>query len=336
MLAQAIVKTALKYKTELVFISGKPTLVSQMPILQNDLNIAKPLSQDYMMTLAVLLDTISSQIWSNDDIRPLLIDPAVAALFNDPRFVRAQVAAIRPPVDANNDSAEQMFDVVSALIEFRQKIEIIENKNIESARNVQKSSDELLVAADQIKIEVADEFKAFKVEKTAEIEAAREVFEEGLRLRSAFDLWRSKARWHGIRFWIGLALFVGGVVAAISSVLRYGKEFLAILPMKNEEPTYLAILIVVLCAGGYGWVLRFFARYASDNLALGADAAQRRTMVHTYLALAADKNIKVEPSDRSMMLAAAFRPLPGQAVEDINVPTIVEVVQKAVGGGKTG
>ncbi|AZO77506.1 hypothetical protein B5U98_22835 [Bosea sp. Tri-39] len=184
--------------------------------------------------------------------------------------------------------------------------------------------------------QLASDFTAFKVDKTEEINAAREAFEEGLRLRAAFDLWRSKAMWHGVRFWIGLTLFVGGVIAAISSIVRYGKEFLAILPMKNEEPTYLAILIVVICAGGYGWVLRFFARYASDNLALGADAAQRRTMVHTYLALAADKDIKVEPSDRSMMLAAAFRPLPGQSTDDINVPTIVEVVQKAVGGGKAG
>ena len=55
-------------------------------------------------------------------------------------------------------------------------------------------------------------------------------------------------------------------------------------------------------------------------------------MLETYFNLISDPNAKFEDKERSLILKAIFRPLPGQKCDEVNPPTLPDFVKDHFGG----
>lgn len=178
-------------------------------------------------------------------------------------------------------------------------------------------------------------FDEFLDEGRGRIDAIQKQATEATILKGATDLWSNKASSHAWRFGLGLAAIVIVVCLILFEIYSNAGDFLASLPKKPDgEVTYVTVALLTICAIAAGWILRFFGRFVTENMVMQTDAAQRRTMLETYLALVGDKDAKMEQADRTLILNAIFRPLPGHQNEDIAPPTLTEVVRSAASGGK--
>lgn len=111
-----------------------------------------------------------------------------------------------------------------------------------------------------------------------------------------------------------------------------GPEFLAKIPKEADgEIPYATVAMLTVCVIAVGWLLRFLGRFVTENMVMQSDASQREVMIRTYLALVGDEHAKMEQADRTLILNAIFRPLPGHQREDVAPPTLVDVVKSATG-----
>lgn len=182
--------------------------------------------------------------------------------------------------------------------------------------------------------ERAGRFETFLQQASDDIEAARKQATEAGILLSATHLWARKAILHGVGFWLGLAAMAGIVGTGLYMAYLHGPAFLASLPKKADgEVTYVTVALITICAIAAGWLLRFIGRFVTESMVLQTDADQRRVMLQTYLALVGDKDAKMEQADRTLILNAVFRPLPGHQSEDVALPTLLDLARSAVPGG---
>jgi hypothetical protein len=64
-------------------------------------------------------------------------------------------------------------------------------------------------------------------------------------------------------------------------------------------------------------------------VSLAHDARQRHAIIRTYLRLLGDPKKPINEKERILALAALFRPLPGQGLDDVNPPTIADLLKEA-------
>jgi hypothetical protein len=91
----------------------------------------------------------------------------------------------------------------------------------------------------------------------------------------------------------------------------------------------LAIALIAIPTLAIAWLLRFIARLAVQNLALAQDAEQRHAQVSTYLRLLGDPSKPISEKERILALAALFRPLAGQGLDDVSPPTVFDLLKEA-------
>lgn len=177
-------------------------------------------------------------------------------------------------------------------------------------------------------------FETFLDEAKQSITAARRQATEAGVLLHATRLWARKAILHGAGFWFGLAVMAGVICTSLYLAYWHAPAFLAALPKKPDgEVTYVTVALLTICAIAAGWLLRFIGRFVTENMVLQTDADQRRVMLQTYLALVGDKDARMEQADRTLILNAVFRPLPGHQSEDVAPPTLLDLAKSAVPGG---
>lgn len=181
---------------------------------------------------------------------------------------------------------------------------------------------------------VRKEWAAFTEGARAEIAAARAQATEAGIMTGATQLWSRKATRHAISFWLGLLTLVCAVAASLYLLAEAGPRIFASLPKKTDgEVSYVVAFSMVAAIVGVGWLLRFLGRFVTENMMMQSDAVQRRVMLQTYLSLVGDANAKMEQADRTLVLNAIFRPLPGHQSEDVAPPTLADVVKSATGKG---
>jgi hypothetical protein len=182
----------------------------------------------------------------------------------------------------------------------------------------------------------------------AELEAASarlSALQERLATMSAKKLWDRRAKSNAAAFWISTfvlgALLIGVPIWAMTNLdwtlgllTRIVETTMRGLPADPAGPLYalsIATRLVVptLPIILYLWVIRLIVRFNLRSLALMDDATQRDTMMDTYFHLI-EKQAAIK-EDRALILAALFRPLPGQGTDNVEPPNFTEFVTKAMG-----
>lgn len=157
----------------------------------------------------------------------------------------------------------------------------------------------------------------------AEMLALRKAFREEMSLRGPVEYWSNRESNHKKR-----AMIVGGVFAALLvlvgvAIWLTGSWAVAtsVAPKTNPPDTWRLAVVGFVAAIGV-WMLRLVVRMFLSDQHLATDAAERVTMVKTYLALIeSDKLPKDE--DRKLILQALFRPGSDGIVKDEGLPNPV-------------
>ncbi|WP_201829217.1 DUF6161 domain-containing protein [Microvirga zambiensis] len=170
-----------------------------------------------------------------------------------------------------------------------------------------------------------------------DIDAAKALAFEAATFKGAREIWVGKKRKHSWTFGIGLTVLAIVIASAIGVLLSNWHTVLASVPRNTQgefQASFLVFIVVPVVAAA--WVLRIFARWVTNALTLGEDAEQRRAMLETYFSLVGNKDAKMEPSDRILILNAIFRPLPGHQSEDVAPPTLLDLTKEALSTKKVG
>jgi hypothetical protein len=177
----------------------------------------------------------------------------------------------------------------------------------------------------------------WKDERTSAVKALRDEINEYIKIETSIDLWRTKANWHTIGY-ATLGTIFGACLIAVSALFvlsiyyGYATTYVQNLVSLAGNNQFLAISLITIPTLAIAWLLRFIARLAMQNLTLAHDARQRHAQIRTYLRLLGDPKKPISEKERILALAALFRPLPGQGPDDLNPPTIADLLKEAQEG----
>lgn len=176
-------------------------------------------------------------------------------------------------------------------------------------------------------IKSQNEIQAIQASAQEQINLLRNAQEQLLRIGPMVSHWKDKDVKHATGFFVAAGLFVTMTALAIWEISQNGGEYLSKIPAAPEK-SVVATALVIAPIIGYGWVLRLISRFAMQNLSLWDDARQRIALATTYLDLIAQGGTMVTDAERTLALAALFRPVPGQAVaDDVAPPTVADLLK---------
>lgn len=336
-LQAALQRSLERSKFNVAQLEGAPALRGDIPPLPDDTTgrIKAFVGQNPWFALAGILLSFGGAIQPRKDEPPF--GAGIQRLLQDPRLMRSyqewfEVAGFQP---ALKDSVEV---IVTAA---RQKVAQLE-QDMAWVRSLigdaQKREQEWLAGAISARNDAIANINAawteFFAASVEDLEATKRRVTEQTILSNAHDLWSRKAWIHAISFGLGLFLIASVVLVGVFATIEYGPTYIAKLPRKADgEVSYISVATLTMCVIAIGWLLRFVGRYVVEHMVLQADAVQRKTMLQTYLALVGMKEAGMEQADRTLVLNAIFRPLPGHPSDDVAPPTLIEVVKGASGKG---
>lgn len=321
-----------------VFERDKPSILpdqeirvrSPLPLLQvQKMSGLYPFLQTepFFIFAAIIVET-SDTLWVTGEAQLRLAQSSLTRALSDPRLATelANVVSFRM-IQGIADQAHEALQTINS------SGDAITSKMNEALADFGRAKDaELEVVARSFEAR-KNQFDAFLKNAADSIEAARKQATEAGVLLQATRLWARKAILHGLGFWFGLAVMTGVICTCLYLAYWHAPAFLASLPKKPDgEVTYVTVALLTICAIAAGWLLRFIGRFVAANMVLQTDADQRRVMLQTYLALVGDKDAKMEQADRTLILNAVFRPLPGHQSEDVAPPTLLDLAANAVKG----
>jgi hypothetical protein len=170
-------------------------------------------------------------------------------------------------------------------------------------------------------------------EKIDELKARQNALEEAKALKGVSNVWNFRSRWLNLQFWIGLITITATVGFGANYFLENAKDLLSKIPTKVDgDIAYGTLALTFVPIIAVGWVLRIIGRSITSSLTLKEDADHRRSMLETYFNLISDPNAKFEDKERSLILNAIFRPLPGQHPDEVAPPTLPDLIKDHFGG----
>ncbi|MFN0075712.1 MAG: DUF6161 domain-containing protein [Prosthecobacter sp.] len=152
----------------------------------------------------------------------------------------------------------------------------------------------------------------------ANLKNIEDTFHNKLALQKPIDYWREKKVSHvklAKRFaWAsGIVLVVFGVGLGFLIHWAFGNL------EANENPKHWQVGVTIIAAFFVIWIVRLLVRMFLSHQHLAADAAERVTMVQTYLSLSLEGQ-GVAPADRSVILQQLFKSASDGLVKDDGAP----------------
>ncbi|WP_434052360.1 MAG: DUF6161 domain-containing protein [Roseibium sp.] len=162
------------------------------------------------------------------------------------------------------------------------------------------------------------------------LENVKNELKENFILQDAMTLWEDKAKRHMNFFYFGAFIFSATIIVAVVGLLwHWTPVTLAVKSLVPEGQSIalgnlvLVTVPVLACA----WVLRLLSRFTLQNLNLADDALQRSVMAKTFIRLSGEGKVE-EDTDRTIMLNALFRPVPGAKEQDLQPPNLSDFISK--------
>lgn len=214
-----------------------------------------------------------------------------------------------------------------------------------SSNEMEESFAKLAIAIgekSEFESKITDRVGGLDTALNAQIDHKFKEFQINLVINDAAILWSIKARNHRIMYAIGASLFIGAISFFVGCAIIYWPNLIGALPeevFKDHPFGGLALMLIPILA--IAWVLRLISRFTLNNMMLADDAHQRSVMVNTFLKLVSTEvgGDQMEPTDemryavdadkdRTIILNAIFRPLPGTVQEDIQPPSLLDLLNK--------
>lgn len=153
---------------------------------------------------------------------------------------------------------------------------------------------------------------------TTQMENIQKAFREKMALRAPVEYWETRSQHHLGRttvlgWWSfgSMAVLVGALACAAVWVLRTLND--------KGQPDAWRVGVVVLIGVIGVWAIRLIVRMFLSHIHLSTDAAERVTMVKTYLSLV-EAGGTLSDDDRKLILQAVFRPASDGLVKDEGLP----------------
>ncbi len=210
------------------------------------------------------------------------------------------------------------------------------------------SLDEVTSTVEKIKIDVVDNNERLEtITKGIEISEAQvaafaSAVREELKIDTTKKLWKQRARWSCVSFWISATVIAAAILAPPAWAIYHIETVLAFLKRVGDAATQglppdatntqltaatISRLVVITAPLGlYFWAVKLLVRFNTRSMMLMDDARQRHTTLDTYFHLIERSGATTE--ERGLMLNALFRPLPGQGQDSVEPPNFMELVKR--------
>ncbi|WP_151638748.1 DUF6161 domain-containing protein [Noviherbaspirillum aerium] len=159
--------------------------------------------------------------------------------------------------------------------------------------------------------------KALQAHKEA-MSALEQTFREKMTLRAPVEYWEGRHRHHTRRSTV-LGRSVFGSMLALAGAIGLIAYWVLNNLKADGTPEAWRVSVLALVGVLGVWAVRLVVRMFLSNVHLGTDAAERVTMVKTYLALLEGDKLPSD-DDRKLILQALFRPASDGLVKDEGLP----------------
>jgi hypothetical protein len=143
-------------------------------------------------------------------------------------------------------------------------------------------------------------------------------FREKMALRAPVEYWQSRKDHHGRRV-KSMGLWTFGSMAALALMLALGAAWVQAHLGADGKPDAWRVGVLAIVAVLGVWAVRLIVRMFLSHTHLETDAAERVTMVQTYLSLLEGDKLPTD-EDRKLILQALFRPASDGLVKDEGMP----------------
>jgi len=191
----------------------------------------------------------------------------------------------------------------------------------EWAEQTETQTADLNVHIDSFKSKFDEELTAAK----SELENITKTYDDKLALHAAVKYWGIQQKSHNNKaIWFAIAL---GIMTLVVIFTIVGFSYLTLdAPLKE---IHLSKIFTAAALTTFGiWLIKILANIFMSHLHLSTDAQERRTMIHTYLALTR-KGQGPKEEDRQLILQTLFRPSATDMVKNDQGPTqLVDMINR--------
>lgn len=183
-------------------------------------------------------------------------------------------------------------------------------------------------ALQNLHVEQSEAFKALVGKYDEQLTIIEQTYDKKLALQKPVMYWETKEKYHArlSKIFAGVALgATGALVALMILVINW---LFGNLP-SGQDPRHWQIGILATAAFFSIWTVRILLKLFFSHIHLASDAAERRTMILTYLALSRE-GADVAPEDRKLILQHLFRSASdGLVKDDTAPPSILEYLTRS-------
>ncbi len=206
---------------------------------------------------------------------------------------------------------------------FQQLVEQNQVLNIGFEAALKEKSESL----NKLHAEQASDYAKLTEQHVAKLSSIETAYDQKLALQKPVEFWDKKEKehrrlakllgWYALATIVGLATALGVAAYLILSTLA-----------PNDNPKHWQIGVLAVALFFSIWVIRILVRMFLSNLHLAEDAAERRTMILTYLSMAREGS-QFEAKDKHLILQHLFRSASdGLVKDDAAPPTPMEVLTR--------
>lgn len=213
-------------------------------------------------------------------------------------------------------------------LQYSNELTTARSLNDESAEILQKWKDQIELNTKELN-DTEHSFKlnyerAFDSAKN-ELERITTTYDAKLSLQASVRYWGLQKKHHDNRtIAFGITLAVSAILVIIG-LLVFSSQFLDV----NFKEIHISRLVSAAVLTTFGiWVIKILSNIFMSHMHLATDAQERRTMIHTYLALTR-KGHGPKEEDRQLILQTLFRPsTSGMVKEDSGPANLVDMVNR--------
>jgi hypothetical protein len=201
-------------------------------------------------------------------------------------------------------------------------------RNTELNANYDATLQEKRSTLENLHVEQSEAFRALVERYDAELKSIEQTYDQKLALQKPVQYWEEKQREHAKSSkTLGWATALAALVSSIALTLLVYWTFADVAP--DQPPQHWQLGILAAAVFFIAWLIRVLLRLFFSHVHLAGDAAERRTMVLTYLALARE-GADVAPEDRKLILQHLFRSAAdGLVKDDATPPGVWEVITRS-------
>lgn len=241
----------------------------------------------------------------------------------DIQYLKAEFVSVR---DAQAQSLADLRGMIAST-----------KSNLENEVSDLKASIDTSSADGALKIKgVSDDIQEAREQASKELDAFKVRYEEKARLHLPTEYWAKKGTRHFGSAIAAFLVFVG-VIAGVGYLVleHFGQIWSHLKDLQSNSAgsivSVTGLAFVTMPAIAFFWILKHISRVFVENLAQSNDAAQRRVMMQTYLALVGDPTAKVSDQERLLVLNALFRPSATHGSDDAPPASLIDLILKKDG-----